>query len=729
VYTSAAGMMVQQAEFSVFTAAATLFWLVGGFRVKTLANVLVVLLALPAFAGEFLAPKAYQVIRANASGERPIGDFRRLAQFSGYAPSAGADGIANYLAAQAKEFGMANVVIERFPSDGRQYIWAFRSEPYWEARRAELWLEKPERTLLASFAAHRVYLARLSRNTNVSAELVDVGTGTRPEEYVGKDVSGKIVLASGPLSPVLRQAIWERKALGAVLYRTMDAADYPDLVGIQEPKPWEGPHGEQTTFAFSLSNRSGEELRRRLATGEHLLVHAEVEADSGKGEYPVVRAEIPGSDPGLPAVLVYAHTNNRNSGGGNNLTGVGCTLEVARVLSHLVASGQLPHPRRTVRFMWGPEHFGIISHFHQEPDDAKRILAMINVDMIGYDQQRTKAVFHLFRAPYSHPSFLDDVVQEFVEAMSEENTISIRHADILGPHPSEGFLDPTFAPLGSRTDYRTSIEKFWGPSDHEDAGEASIGIPAILLNDFPDVFLGTQEDTPQAADATQMRRGVAVAASAAYTIASAEADEGIAFVQNAMSKAKRRLAEDELRSYQVLSDPGGARDAATFLTLDYTREIQALGSLSELFGRDFTDKLIQQATASLEKEQALAVERLAAYAHSTPQPPPAAHLQDANLVPTRNINIRGPVNFYRPEYGRWWLTEKTGDEHFDRNLALARRGHYVMYEALNFVDGKRTVAQIRDLVSDEFTPIPLNEFADYFKFLDSVGVVHIAGGK
>jgi hypothetical protein len=52
-----------------------------------------------------------------------------------------------------------------------------------------------------------------------------------------------------------------------------------------------------------------------------------------------------------------------------------------------------------------------------------------------------------------------------------------------------------------------------------------------------------------------------------------------------------------------------------------------------------------------------------------------------------------------------------------------------MYEALNFVDGKRTVAQIRDLVSDEFMPIPLNEFADYFKFLDSVGVVHIAGGK
>jgi len=297
-------------------------------------------------------------------------------------------------------------------------------------------------------------------------------------------------------------------------------------------------------------------------------------------------------------------------------------------------------------------------------------------------------------------------------------------------YPSSKLPAPKpFAPLGSRTDYRSSIEKFWGPSDHEDAGEASIGIPAILLNDFPDVFLGTQEDTPQVADATQMRRGVAVAASAAYTIASAKADDGIAFVQNAVSKAKRRLAEDELRAYHVLSDAQETRDAETFLRLDYSREMQALRSLSELLGRGPSDKLIQQATASLEKEQPLALERLAAYPHSTPQPSAVPDLPDGNLVLTRNMNVRGPVNFYRPEYGRWWLTEKTGDEHFDRNLALARRGHYVMYEALNFVDVKRTVAQIRDLVSDEFTPIPLNEFVDYFKFLNSVGVVHITGGK
>ena len=46
-----------------------------------------------------------------------------------------------------------------------------------------------------------------------------------------------------------------------------------------------------------------------------------------------------------------------------------------------------------------------------------------------------------------------------------------------------------------------------------------------------------------------------------------------------------------------------------------------------------------------------------------------------------------------------------------------------MYEALNFVNGKRTVSEIRDLVSDEFEPIPVEEFSNYFEFLASVGVV------
>jgi hypothetical protein len=692
-----------------------------------------------AVADDLLPSHVYVTIRANASGQRPFADFGNLAQFSGFSPSAGADQIANYLAERAKSFGMANVKIEHFPSDGKSYIWAYRTEPYWEGKKGELWLEGLDRQLLASYAAQRIALARLSRNTNVSADLIYIGGGLHDEDYAGKSVDGKIVLTTGPLSGVLREAVWKRKALGIVYFSNFQATDHPDLLNFEEPKPWEGPHGEQTTFAFCITHRIGEQLRESLAAGERLVVHADVEAEIGKGAYPVVMAEIPGSDPTLPAVLVYAHTNSRTSGG-NNLSGVGCTLEMARELSGLIQSGELAEPRRTIRFMWGPEHFGMIAHFHAHPDDISNLLAMINVDMIGFNQQLTKAVFHLYRTPYSHPTFLDDIVQEFLEKVGSENTISIRYANPSSASPSEGFRDPLFDPMGTREDYRYNVEKFWGPSDHEDSGEASIGIPAILLNDFPDVLLGTQKDTVEAGDPTQMRRGVVVAASSAYMVASASPRDLPALIQNGLTKAKSRLAADEMRAYSLLrqSTPAGLagnyRDAQAFLRLDYAREIAALNSLSSLVGEEAFTPPTRNSIVSLASEETLALDRLRSSAGDLTQAhnisgrqsqPAATNSEAQTLCPERNLNIRGPVHFFRPEYGRWWLVEKTGDEHFEDKVVLSRRGTYILYETLNFANGRRSVAEIRDLISDEFEPIPVDEVMQYFKFLESVDVVHL----
>ena len=49
-----------------------------------------------------------------------------------------------------------------------------------------------------------VALADYSQDADVTAELVDVGAGTSPKDYEGRDVRGKIVLADGPLPTVHR---------------------------------------------------------------------------------------------------------------------------------------------------------------------------------------------------------------------------------------------------------------------------------------------------------------------------------------------------------------------------------------------------------------------------------------------------------------------------------------------------------------------------------------------
>src|SRR5215469_9954299 len=143
---------------------------------RLLSITTLLLLGLPTYGQQLLEPEYYKAIRESSSGELPFADFKRIVQFSGYSPSAGADQVASYLAAEAKSIGLSSVEIERFPSDGKSYVWAFHSEPYWEARKAELWLVKPERELLADFKVYKSYLGRFSRTGSATADLVDVGS-------------------------------------------------------------------------------------------------------------------------------------------------------------------------------------------------------------------------------------------------------------------------------------------------------------------------------------------------------------------------------------------------------------------------------------------------------------------------------------------------------------------------------------------------------------------------
>ena len=51
------------------------------------------------------------------------------------------------------------------------------------------------------------------------------------------------------------------------------------------------------------------------------------------------------------------------------------------------------------------------------------------------------------------------------------------------------------------------------------------------------------------------------------------------------------------------------------------------------------------------------------------------------------------------------------------------RGALYAYEIVNFVDGKRSVGEIRDAVAAEFGPIPLDVVADYLKACEEAKIV------
>jgi hypothetical protein len=204
---------------------------------------------------------------------------------------------------------------------------------------------------------------------------------------------------------------------GVIVYRMADHVERPTLIGSAVIEPLLGARVEPPAFLFSLSYRMGKELSDRLRAGETLRVRAEVDAETRAGHYSQVHAVLKGTEPELPEVWVQAHTNHRNTGGGNNLTGLGATLDLARSLSTLVAQGRLERPRRSIRFTWGPEHMAIIYYLNENPAAVSRILAYLNLDMVGDHQVLSESVLRLYRTPSSLPSFLNDVVEEMFDVV------------------------------------------------------------------------------------------------------------------------------------------------------------------------------------------------------------------------------------------------------------------------------------------------------------------------
>jgi hypothetical protein len=101
---------------------------------------------------------------------------------------------AEYVKSELVKIGLDDAVIEQFPADGSKKYWTYTSPVGWTVNSAELRLIEPHEKLIASYGDVPQCLHTCSNATppqGVTAELVDVGAGTKPADYEGKDVKGQ----------------------------------------------------------------------------------------------------------------------------------------------------------------------------------------------------------------------------------------------------------------------------------------------------------------------------------------------------------------------------------------------------------------------------------------------------------------------------------------------------------------------------------------------------------
>jgi aminopeptidase YwaD len=679
----------------------------------------------------FLNDTQWTLLREESSGLAPYENLRRLTRLHRVPATAEFDQAAEFILERAKEYGLQGAHAEQFPIDGKLHYGLMRSHVGWQIEEGRLWELQPERTLLGDWATDPIRLADYSRSADVETSLVDVGMGTSETEYVGKDVRGKIVLADGALAVVQKMAVMEHGAAGIV-------SDMPN-----QTTAWSGldttvirwghlnaalPNG----FAFMVSRGTAAALRSQLTGGKLVTLSAHVKAEVGPGHWTVVTATIPGTDPQSGEVVYSCHLDHQRPGANDNGSGCVTILEAARVLASLIGSGNLPRPKRTLRFIWGPEVEGTMAFLSAHPDIRRSMRADVHMDMVGGDPYKNKSVLHVTETPWSLPSFVTDIGDLFAETIRDGAAVYAED----GSHREAAVLEDRNGAPGTRNEFLSDRTPYSEGSDHDDYDSSTIAVPSLYLRDWPDIYIHTDHDTLEQIDPTKLRRVALLGAASGYTYAAADAGNAISMLPFFTARAQGRLAAGFERAETVVEDsrmqPQDAWYEARNLVAQMLRREQAeLSSFAVYTGADVKtvtafskDLAVQAATLNEWIDRSAATRG----AHNFPQSPPWSGEPDASRIPVRTAEF-GPLIFQNDDV----LTDRLGsdrvskikllDSGSDRLFRVQDRGGLYAYEIVNFVDGKRSIGEIRDAVAAEYGPIPLDVVADYLKACEEAKIV------
>lgn len=611
---------------------------------------------------------------------------------------------AEFVAGQARAYGLSDVKVHEIPADGHTMYGTQKARPGWEAQFAELWEMRTDSgratpvARIASFEDEPVILAEDSDSGDVTAELVDVGTGGSERDYAGKDVNGKLVLVSGPLTDAAAFAIDKYGAKGMLSDMPNQVTAWwkedGNLIRWGHLDAFEARH----TFAFMLSQKQASALRKRLASGEHITLHAIVRAARQPAMYNPVTALIPGTDRRGEEIVLSCHLDHQRPGANDNASGCATILEVGRTIAKLIADRRIPRPSRSIRFVWPCEVECTMAIFNSEPELRSHFKAVVHMDMVG-GSQVTKAVSHVNVSPLSLPTFINDVGHTFGAFVNAE---SEAYAE------GNGGKYPLVSGEGGKEPAAALLAEFSMGSDNELYTEGSYRIPSIYLSDWPDRYIHTNFDVPANIDPTKLQRAAFIGAASALFLANMKSADVPALWATMQSETLRRAAQMLERRTRLSSNE------ARIYTREYLRsERAAFESIAEF--APIPDSVRASANTFCA--------RLAQTIGASSAPEPAT--RDASPIYARNPAVSGPTIVFGYDYLIDHLHGAPPPKLLEFTGMRGTGADYA-YEVLNFVNGKRSTRQIRDEVSAEFGPVSMELVSEYLRALETAGMVRSA---
>jgi aminopeptidase YwaD len=678
----------------------------------------------------FLPSEQWVRLRDEASGAAPYENLRYLTRLHRVPATPEFDQAAQFVLERAREYGLAEVQSEQFPIDGRTPYGLMRSYLGWRVEAGRLWEVRPQHLLLGDWATDPIRLADYSHDADVETALVDVGDGSHEGDYGGngKDVRGKIVLADGVLARVQQLAVTRYGAAGIVSDMPNQTTAWSGL--DRSVVRWGHLDARAAGFAFMVSRETAESLRARLRAGDQIVLAARVKAEVGPGHWTVVSGVIPGTDPASGEIVYSCHLDHERPGANDNGSGCVTILESARIIARLINNGALPRPKRTLRFIWGPEVEGTMAYLSRHPEVRTRLRADIHMDMVGGDPFKNKAILHVTATPWSLPSFVTDVGAALAESIRAG---AANYAE-SGASPEAAVVETRAGEQGTRNQFLADVTPYSAGSDHDAYDSSTIAVPSLYLRDWPDIYIHTDHDTLQQIDATKLRRVALLGAAAGYVYASLDAPRSRSLLPFYTVQSEMRLAQLFEHAQRLVDnpklDPGLTwYEARNLMKQGLRREVATLQSLLEFTGSSSHEVAYEKVLGDQVMTFNTWIDTRAKARGAQGQEPKAPWAGDAGArkIPVR-IGDFGPLTYQNDNV----LRARLGPERVAKIRLLNSEATPLLntqdlselyaYEIVNFVDGKRSVGEIRDAVSAEYGPLAVDLVDDYLDACREAGL-------
>jgi hypothetical protein len=645
------------------------------------------------------------LISREISGIRAKEYVVNISGFHRVQSSIGLNEAISYINSQLRGFGV-ETFIDSFPADGKTRFFTFTSPLCWHVDDGELMVTKPKEVLIGRFRDASTLIVTYSGSTppeGVEASVVYVGSGVRDFDYYGGDVDGKFVLAYGRAADVFRKAVLKNNALGIIVFQR-------GRFKVAEATPYQSLHIDADLIgkvcpAFSIPLIYARKIIYWLRRFGDVRVKAKVSSRLYVGEFKVLSGVIPGEC--SEEVWFIAHVCHPKPSANDNASGSGLLIEIARTLKTLIDSGRIVKPKRTLRFLWVPEMVGTAAFLKSHPELGGRVVAALNLDMVGENQGKCGSILKIVSTPSSNPSFMPYLAEHVIEAVSEMEK-----------------------PNNASSPFRYRLTPYISGSDHYILSDPTVGIPCIAFIHWPDKYYHTDLDTVDNVDPKELRR-VGIAAS---TVALMLASPSISDLTLIIGGCLRRLvSEISLKNQKTIGrivgkiNKAALNEAARDLALGFIKvseyinlAVEVLKSICRVYGySEDVDEAIRIVRDYGEYE----AKRLERLSIKYDVPARIEYNDDESkareTIPTRSFKAPLDFNMLRKLIGEDAYSKYI--EMFEHNRNLKN----IFNEVVNFMNGKRSLLETYWKVLAEYDDADLKQILEFIEDLKEAGLVKV----